>query len=283
MAAVVTKVPVPANVWQGTVDFYIDSTPPSSEVTPTQADEIALDANGQPASLQMAVTAATNASPIVITGASTTGFALNDIVTVASVTGNTNANGIWTISALDATHITLKGSAGNAAWISGGTVTRGAHVGLLEGPTTVTLNPKIEDIGSDSFEGPHDAALQNVEVDVETVMKEVDLYKLLAMTSNLNYGNFAALPAAGAYTTLGVQFGGVQSASMNLHRLMFVGPNRAAAGKWIYVYLFKGYNSDPIQLTFHRSKANLWKVKFMGVADLTRALGDELCHVVKTK
>jgi hypothetical protein len=281
--AVISKTPTPANIWQGPVDLYVDVAPPSSHATPTQADEVALDASGQPASLQMAVTAASNAAPIVIQGASTTGFANADVVTVAGITGNTNANGIWATSAIDATHITLLGSAGNAAWISGGTVTQGAHVGFLEGPTTVTATPKVGDIGSDNFEGPHDAAGDSIAVEVDTVMKETDLYKLLAMSSNLGFGNFAALPAAGAYTSLSVQFGGVQSAALNLRRLMFVGANRAVAGKFIYVFLFKSYQGDPIKITFSRSKANLWKVKFMGVADVTRAAGDELCHVVKTK
>jgi len=281
--AVISKTPTPANVWQGQVDVYIGLTAPGSHNPPGQADEVALDASGQPASTQGAVTGASNATPIVLTLAFTTGYAVGDIVTVAGVGGNTNANGIWVISALDATHLTLAGSAGNGAWTSGGTVTQGAHLGIVEGPTTVTLTPKVDDIGSDNFEGPHDAALQSIAVEVDTVLKEVDLYKLLAMSSNMNWGNFAALPAAGAYTTLGMQFGGAQSSSMNLHSLMFVAPNRAAAGKWIYVYLFKAYQDAAIQITFERSKANLWKVKFLGVADVTRLVGDELCHVVKTK
>ena len=65
------------------------------------------------------ITAATNASPIVITCAShpfTTGQGL----TIAGVVGNTNTNGNWIITKIDANTFSLNGSSGNAAWTSGG-------------------------------------------------------------------------------------------------------------------------------------------------------------------
>lgn len=66
------------------------------------------------------VTDATNASPIVITSAShglTTGMK----VTVASVGGNTAANGTWTITRVGADTFSLDTSTGNGAYTSGGT------------------------------------------------------------------------------------------------------------------------------------------------------------------
>lgn len=274
--AVIAKAPTPANVWQGPIDLYIDLAAPTTHTPPTQADEIALDGSGQPATLQLAVTGATNATPIQVTVGSAAGLANGDLVTVAAVGGNTNANGIWTIGGLTGTTFNLLGSVGNSAYTSGGTVNQGAHAGLLEGPTTVTVAPKLEDIGSDNFEGPHDAAGVSLGVEVDTVMKETDLAKLLAMACNQNYGNFAYLA-----NTQALQFGGVQSAAMKKRRLMFAGPNRNSSTKWIYFFLFAGYNDAPIQITFSRAKANLWKVKFVGLADLTRLAGDEVAHLVR--
>ena len=66
------------------------------------------------------VSAATNASPIQIT-ATSHGYGTNDLVTIASVGGNTNANGIWQITVLTANTFQLIGSTGNSAYTSGGT------------------------------------------------------------------------------------------------------------------------------------------------------------------
>ncbi len=69
-----------------------------------------------------AATSVSNTSPILITSNShglTTGAA----VTVAGVTGNTNANGTWTITVLDQDHFFLNGTTGNGAYLGGGTWT----------------------------------------------------------------------------------------------------------------------------------------------------------------
>lgn len=67
----------------------------------------------------LAVTAATNASPIVITAASH-GLVTGDRVAIAGVTGNTAANGTWTVTVVNATTFSLDGSTGNGAFTGGG-------------------------------------------------------------------------------------------------------------------------------------------------------------------
>ena len=71
----------------------------------------------------VAVSAATNATPIVITTAAH-GITDVDVVTVAGVGGNTGANGTWIAARVNATQLTLRGSVGNGAYTSGGTATR---------------------------------------------------------------------------------------------------------------------------------------------------------------
>ncbi len=71
----------------------------------------------------LAISAATNASPIVITSA-THGYTTGDVVTIAGVAGNTAANGTWTIIVLTSTTFSLTGSTGNGAYTSGGTSTK---------------------------------------------------------------------------------------------------------------------------------------------------------------
>jgi len=68
-----------------------------------------------------AITGATNANPIKIT-VTNHGFNTGDKVFIANVTGNTNANGGYTITKVDANNFTLNSRAGNASYAGGGTV-----------------------------------------------------------------------------------------------------------------------------------------------------------------
>lgn len=77
----------------------------------------------------VAITGATNASPIVITAAAH-GLSTGDRVFIAAVGGNTNANGIRRVTVLTANTFSLQDEvtgaaiAGNAAYTAGGTVQR---------------------------------------------------------------------------------------------------------------------------------------------------------------
>lgn len=80
--------------------------------------------------VDLLVTAATNASPIVVT-TSAHGLADRDYVTISNVVGNTNANGSFHVKMLTPTTFSLYSDkalttpvAGNGAWISGGDVAR---------------------------------------------------------------------------------------------------------------------------------------------------------------
>lgn len=70
----------------------------------------------------VAISAATNATPIVLT---TTAHGITDVslVTVAGVAGNTAANGTWIAERVTNTTLKLRGSIGNGVYTSGGTAT----------------------------------------------------------------------------------------------------------------------------------------------------------------
>ncbi len=65
------------------------------------------------------ITDATNASPIVITSVGH-GLTTGSRVTIASVTGNTAANGTWVVTFVDADTFSLDNSTGSGAYVSGG-------------------------------------------------------------------------------------------------------------------------------------------------------------------
>jgi hypothetical protein len=90
----------------------------------------------------LAVSAATNATPIVVTTPAH-GIAIGDVtwVTVAGVLGNGGANGTWVAQSLTTTTLRLRGSVGTGAYTSGGTVT------ILDTFTTVAELVNITPIG----------------------------------------------------------------------------------------------------------------------------------------
>jgi hypothetical protein len=65
------------------------------------------------------ISGATNATPIVITVAANSGLKTGDRIAISGITGNTGANGEWTIEAVTATTFKLLGSVGNGTY--GGT------------------------------------------------------------------------------------------------------------------------------------------------------------------
>jgi len=68
-----------------------------------------------------AITAASNASPIVITS-NGHGFAADEPITVQGVEGNTAANGVWLVANPSANTLELFGSIGNGAYTLGGEI-----------------------------------------------------------------------------------------------------------------------------------------------------------------
>jgi len=71
--------------------------------------------------VSQAISAATNASPIVLTIPGGHGFLTGKYAFVSGVGGNTAANGFFRVSAYTATSITLEGTTGNGTYTSGGT------------------------------------------------------------------------------------------------------------------------------------------------------------------
>lgn len=86
------------------------------------------------------ISGATNATPIVITVAANSGLKTGDRIAISGITGNTGANGIWTIEAASATTFKLLGSVGNGAYggtprcaqVFDSTPTMKGHTGVLQ-------------------------------------------------------------------------------------------------------------------------------------------------------
>lgn len=100
------------------------------------------------------VTLASNASPIVLTTSANHGLTTGDQITVASVVGETAANGTWIVEWLSATTVGLRGTTGTIAYTSGGTwaevdasgprPAKGSHSGSIGQIVTLATNDTIK-------------------------------------------------------------------------------------------------------------------------------------------
>lgn len=125
----------------------------------------------------LTITNATNASPIVITTSAVHGIPDVGWVTVASVGGNTAANGQWVAQRVDNTSLILRGSVGNAAYISGGTATvPGSFASIAElrnvtdaGSRTDLIDVSSHDSGGYSSEIGSLKRMNQMQLDVNLV------------------------------------------------------------------------------------------------------------------
>jgi hypothetical protein len=147
--------------------------------------------------------------------------------------------------------------------------------GATEGAATVLLAPKLEPIGADQVAAPIDVAITGEAASIEVTLKESDLAKLKNFIVNGAYttGTDTGLPA-GAQAYEEIAFGGVLSIPKS--SVAVISPRRDATGKFIVSQLYSAYQAESIQLPFQRGKETTYKVKFEGLADGSRAAGDQV-------
>ncbi len=317
--AVVTKVYTPANIFQGPADVFLDIYPPSSSATPAaDANELTLDTSGQPTDTGIAAPAAPTLAQVAGGSLAATTYyakvtyvnaagetlpsaeaslavAANNLLQVASPAAVHGATG-WNVYVSIATGTETKQNGSTplvmgtnwtepttalvagAALPSANTTLLGLHVGSTEAPAQVTITEKFNEIRDDQHESAIDLAFDTVEAEIDFHMKESDLGKLQkTLTSN-------ALAARNLLATQDVlQVGGQADSSMTQRTLLLVAPRRDVAGKFVYVMAYNAFLKSAVQLTFQRSKENVFKLKFGCLMDSTRVAGDEVMQIVRTK
>lgn len=97
---------------------------------------------GSDSNAALVITGAASAAGLIrLSVASTATFATSQVKTVSDVVGTTEANGTWTITVVDATHIDLQGSTFTNAYVSGGTI--GGGVEEISLGTGLTLTGSV--------------------------------------------------------------------------------------------------------------------------------------------
>lgn len=154
------------------------------------------------------------------------------------------------------------------------TSSTGFHAGLIEAPTMPTITEKCNEIHADQFEMAVDLGYDSIALEMDFNLKESVLSNIQKLFTNNNLATYTALSA-----TQVLQFGGVNSATVNATTITVISTQRGNSGKFAYWMAFACVLGSSFQLTWHRQKENIWKVKMHGFADTARVLGDELLNI----
>lgn len=152
--------------------------------------------------------------------------------------------------------------------------------GATDGAATLLLAPKLEEIHADQVAGPIDVVMTGESASVEVTLKESDLAKLKNYIVHGTYGTGtdAGLPA-GAQAYEEITFGG--TIAIPKTSVAVISPRRDATAKFVVSQLYQAYQAEAIQLPFQRGKETIYKVKFSGLADATRAAGDQVGKIYR--
>jgi len=165
---------------------------------------------------------------------------------------------------------------------SSGEPTEGTPVfaGATEGAVTVVLAPKLEQITADQVSAAIDVVMTGEVESIEVTLKESDLAKLknFVVHGIFSTGTDPNLPP-GAQNYEEISFGGIMTIPKT--SVAVISPRRDAAGKFVVSQLYRAFQAEAIQLPFQRGKETTYKVKFEGLADPTRAAGDQVGKIYR--
>jgi hypothetical protein len=152
--------------------------------------------------------------------------------------------------------------------------------GATEGAATVILTPKLEQISADQVAGAIDVVMTGEAESIEVTLKESDLAKLkyFIVHGSFSSGTDTGLPP-GVQNYEEISFGGVMAIPKT--SVAVISPRRDAAGKYVVSQLYQAYQAEAIQLPFQRGKETTYKVKFEGLADASRAAGDQVGKIYR--
>jgi hypothetical protein len=159
------------------------------------------------------------------------------------------------------------------------TSSTGSHLGSIEGPTSISIAEKTNEILDDQHESAIDLGFVSVEGKVSFVLKELNFARLATILSSSGLNTRTVLANQDAW-----QIGGqLANSQYSPFTLLLVAPDRKTAGKFWYAMAYKCFLETAIQMSFQRSKESQYKLTFGMVMDTTRVAGDEFMQWARTK
>ena len=152
-------------------------------------------------------------------------------------------------------------------------------MGASEGAATFHLEAKLEEVSIDQETGPVDVVMTAESAYIEISLKESSLIKVSKALAHASYssGTDTGLPT-GAQAYEEVTVGGL--VAIPQAPVALVSPRRGFSnpGKFMVACLYNTYPKDPFQIGFTRTKEAVYKVRFEGLAVLSRAQGDRVAQ-----
>ncbi len=152
--------------------------------------------------------------------------------------------------------------------------------GATDGAATMVLTPKLTEVTADQVTGPVDVVLTGEAAAIEVTLKESDLAKLKNYVVNGSFatGTDTSLPA-GAQSYEEISFGGLMAIPRT--SVAVISERRDSPGKFVVTQLYQAYQAEAVQLPFQRAKDTTYKIKFEGLADATRPVGDQVGKIYR--
>lgn len=152
-------------------------------------------------------------------------------------------------------------------------------LGASEGASTFHMEAKIEEISIDQETAPVDSVMTAESAYIEATLKESSLLKISKGLAHATYtsGIDSGLPA-GAQSYEELTVGGLLSVPQA--SVALISPRRGftSPGKYLVACLYNAYPKEPFQIGFTRTKEAVYKVRFEGLAVLSRAQGDRVAQ-----
>ncbi|HEV2492155.1 MAG TPA: hypothetical protein VG204_03690 [Terriglobia bacterium] len=154
-----------------------------------------------------------------------------------------------------------------------------APMGASEGAATFHMEAKLEEISIDQETGPVDVVMTAESAYIEVSLKESSLAKIAKALAHSSYSSGAdtGLPT-GVQAYEEITVGGL--VAIPQAAVALVSPRRgfSSPGKFLVACLYNTYAKDPFQVGFTRTKEAVYKVRFEGLAVLSRAQGDRVAQ-----
>lgn len=157
----------------------------------------------------------------------------------------------------------------------------GVNLGLTEGPCSVSIHPKFNEIRADQFAAPVDAAFVSLACEIDFNIKELNLARFPKYFAGILTGTYTDVTAGANPACDFLQIGSNKSSQAQLHTLMLIAPRRDVANKWIYVFAYKTYLKSAITLPLDRKKETVIKLKFGCIADTARVAKDQVLQMIR--
>ena len=153
--------------------------------------------------------------------------------------------------------------------LTSGAPADGTNIGATASAATFVFTPTVHEFMVEQALSPIDFAAT-----VEAASIDFDVIETVGLNlSKLLQGSTAVASGSTQWVYGG---GTLQPPSQSV---VLIHPRRDVA-KYSYILLYKAFIKDAITIPFSRTAPTTWKVKLTALADITRAVGDQLYQVV---